>query len=104
MQYGCTAINLKLYCDGSGQKINLDKSMIFFRGKRELAMKNGVMAWLGMHNEALRETYLGMPTDVVRASIGTFGFLLGKAWKHMNIWPDRPLSHLRKEALLKTVI
>jgi hypothetical protein len=56
------------------------------------------MARLGM------QTYLGMPTDVVRASIGTFGFLLGKAWKQMNIWPDRRLSHLGKEALLKPVI
>jgi hypothetical protein len=78
MQYGCTAITLKLYCDGSGQKINLDKSMIFFRGKRDLAIKNGVMARLGMHNEALRETYLGMPTDEVRPPLELLVFSLAE--------------------------
>jgi hypothetical protein len=45
--------NLLLNCDGSGQKINLDKSTIFFGNRCELEVKNRVMATLGVHNEAL---------------------------------------------------
>jgi hypothetical protein len=52
--------------------------MIFFRGKRDLAIKNGVMARLGMHNEALRETYLGMPTDEVRPPLELLVFSLAE--------------------------
>jgi hypothetical protein len=59
---------------------------------------------LGVHNEALQEKYLGMPTEVGRAPIGTFAFLPDRAWKRMNIWSDRPLSRSGKEALLKAVI
>jgi hypothetical protein len=67
---------LKLDCDGSDQKINLDKSTIFFGNKCELEVKNRVMATLGVHNEALQETYLRMPTDVGHAPTGTLVFFL----------------------------
>jgi hypothetical protein len=62
------------------------------------------MATLGVHNEVLQGTYLGIPTDVGRAPIGTFGFLPDRAWKWMNVWSDRPPSRAGKETLIKAVI
>jgi hypothetical protein len=47
---------------------------------------------LGVHNEALQEKYLGMPTEVGRAPIGTFAFLPDRAWK-------RSLGQARKRCL-----
>jgi hypothetical protein len=38
---------LKTFCDGSGQKINLDKSTIFFGNHYGYGMTNGVMDRLG---------------------------------------------------------
>jgi hypothetical protein len=61
------------------------------------------MATLGVHNEALQETYLGMPTNVGRAPIRTFGFLPDRAWKRMNVWSDRPPSRAGKETLIRAV-
>jgi hypothetical protein len=58
---------LETYCGGSGQKINLDKSSIFFGSHCPVAIKSLVKQKLNVESEALQETYLGMPTDVGRS-------------------------------------
>jgi hypothetical protein len=55
---------LNTYCSGSGQKINLHKSSVFFGSHCNEQVKTTVMTRLGVQNEALQETYLGMPTHV----------------------------------------
>jgi hypothetical protein len=62
------------------------------------------MDQLGVLNEVLRDTYLGMPTAVGRSPTGSFKPILDRAWKCMNGWSDRPMSRAGKEALLKAVI
>jgi hypothetical protein len=44
---------LHTFCEGSGQKINLDKSSIFFGPRCSAVIKNDVMQKLGVHNAAL---------------------------------------------------
>ena len=44
---------LQLYCQGSGQKINLDKSSIFFGNGCPEVIKNEVKHSLGVFNESL---------------------------------------------------
>jgi hypothetical protein len=76
---------LRLYCDGSGQKINHEKSTIYFGNHCPIARNNGVMGIIGVHNEALQDSYLGKPTDVGRSPIGRFRFLTDRSWKRMMI-------------------
>jgi ribonuclease HI len=95
---------LSLYCQGSGQKINLEKSSVFFGLHCQEQVKADVMNRLGVHNEALQETYLGMPTGVGRSPTVSFRSLVERAWKHMNGWSDRPTSRSGKETLLKAII
>jgi ribonuclease HI len=95
---------LALFCEGSGQKINRDKSSIFFGPHCAEAVKTSVMDCLGVHNEALQDTYLGMPTDVGRSPRATFNFLFDRVWKKMNSLSDRPLSRKGKEIMIKAVI
>jgi hypothetical protein len=95
---------LNLYCQGSGQKINHDKSTIFFGNHCILATKERVMNSLGVHSEALQDSYLGMPTVVGRSPTATFSFLTDRMWKRVNCLSDRPLSRQGKEILLKSVI
>jgi hypothetical protein len=95
---------LQLYCEGFGQKINHDKSTIFFGNHCDGALKDSVKDSLGVHNEALHDTYLGMPTDVGNAPVNSFRFLTDRAWARMNKCSARPLSRKGKEVFIKAVI
>jgi hypothetical protein len=72
---------LKVYSEGSGQKINLEKSSIFFGCHCLDQVKNLVKAKLKVQSEILNDFYLGMPTSVGRSPTATFKFLLHKIWK-----------------------
>jgi hypothetical protein len=95
---------LTLYCEGSGQKINLDKSTIFFGNGCKEEVKNEVKQKLGVFNESLQESYLGMPTEVGRSPTLTFRYLYDKMWKRINGVSDRPMSRAGTEIFLKAVI
>ena len=95
---------LKLYCDGSGQKINLDKSSVFFGSHCDVLIKNRVKNSLGVQSEILNDKYLGMPTSVGRSPKVTFNFLYDMVWKRLNFVTDRPLSRAGNETFLKAVI
>jgi hypothetical protein len=95
---------LKTYCDGSGQKINLDKSSVFFGDHCADLIKNRVKSSLGVQSEILNDKYLGMPTSVGRSPTATFRFLHDMIWKRVNGVTDRPLSRAGKETFLKAVI
>jgi hypothetical protein len=95
---------LLLYCQGSGQKINIDKSSIFFGLHCDSQVKLDVMNRLGVNNEVLQETYLGMPTGVGRSPSGSFRPILDRVWKQLNSCSGRPMSRAGKETWLKAVI
>lgn len=55
---------LQTYSLGSGQRINLQKSSLYFSHHCSADIKQKVMDSLNVHNEALQSNYLGMPTYV----------------------------------------
>jgi hypothetical protein len=95
---------LKDYCDASGQKINLEKSSVFFGQHCPDQVKENVKNALEVQSEVLNDFYLGMPTSVGRSPAATFAFLYDKMWKYINGLSGRPLSRAGNEALLKAVI
>jgi hypothetical protein len=95
---------LQLYCDGSGQRINLQKSSIFFGTHCSNDIKQKVMEILEITNESFHDKYLGMPTHVGRSPIRTFNFLKEKVWHRIIGLSDRPPSWAGKEVLLKSVV
>jgi hypothetical protein len=94
---------LNTYCEASGQKINLQKSSIFFGTKCEDSVKVVVKNKLDVANEILQDTYLGMPTDIARAATASFKFLSDTVWKCVTSIVGRPLSRAGKETWLKSV-
>lgn len=94
--------SLQTYCDGSGQKINLQKSSIFF-GKNCSEQMKKVKHKLGVHDDTLQATYPGMPTWVGRSPMNCYIFLTSRLWKRLNGCRDRPLSRVGKEILVKSV-
>ena len=94
---------LDTYCVASGQKINLQKSSVFFGKGCQDDVKDSVKAALGVNNEILQDTYLGMPTDLARSISSSFQFLSDRVWKSVTRWTDRSMSRAGKEVMLKSV-
>ncbi|KAK1678101.1 hypothetical protein QYE76_038949 [Lolium multiflorum] len=88
---------LKSYCEASGQKVNLQKSSIFFGNKCQDSVKLMVKDKLEVSNEVFQDTYLGMPTEIVRATTASFKFLADRVWKRASSGSGRPLSRAGKE-------
>jgi hypothetical protein len=75
---------LLIYCNASSQRLNHDKSSIYF-GKKCLAnIKENIKVFLAVANESLNEKYLGLPSDVERSKNGAFGYLKEIIWKRLQ--------------------
>jgi hypothetical protein len=94
---------LDKYCLASGQRINRDKSSIFFSKKCPSATKEGIKAALDIQNETLDKKYLGMPTDVGRSRSGALKYLKDRIWNKIQGWLERFLSAGGKDVLIKSV-
>ncbi|KAK1650836.1 hypothetical protein QYE76_068641 [Lolium multiflorum] len=55
---------LESYCQASGQRINFDKSSVFFSKGCPESVRNEMKGIPDVPNETLNEKYLGMPSDV----------------------------------------
>lgn len=55
---------LSTYCHATGQRINLDKSLILFSPNSNSVVRQKCKAALGILSEAFSEHYLGLPTRI----------------------------------------
>jgi hypothetical protein len=94
---------LAAYCDASGQRINYDKSSIYFSKKCSKTSKEEIKGKVRVYNEALTERYLGLPTDVGRSKNGAFKYLKDQIWNKVQGWMEQCLSAGGKEVLIKSV-
>jgi len=62
----------------------MDKSSIHFAKGVSGGIREEIMETLDVHNEALSEKYLGMPTDVGTATNGAFKYLKDRVWKKVR--------------------
>jgi hypothetical protein len=67
---------LQVYEVSSGQKVNRDKSSVFFGKGCPAERRTELKASIGISCEALSEKYLGLPTVVGRSKEGAFKQLL----------------------------
>ena len=75
---------LHIYCQASGQRINMDKLSIHFAKGVSESTREVVMNALQVHNVALSEKYLGMPSDVGVSTNGAFKYLKDRVWKRVQ--------------------
>jgi hypothetical protein len=66
---------LNKYCDASDQRINLDKSSVFFSKGCPKERRASVKNILSVPNETLNEKYLGMPSDIGISTMGPSSIL-----------------------------
>ena len=95
---------LRQYEQASGQCINLQKSSIFFGKGTQDGMKSQLQNILGVHNEALAECYLGLPTLVGRSKDGTFRYVTECSKGKVDGLKGQGLSKAAREVLVKSVL
>ena len=73
----------------SRQKVNLEKSSIFFGRGCQNDVKDQLKTDIGIQSEALSERYLGLPTAVGRITSGTFEHIGERSRSKMQGWSER---------------
>jgi hypothetical protein len=95
---------LQEYEAASGQRVNLQKSSIFFGKGCADNIRNELKGIVGIGCEALSERYLGLPTMVGRSKDGAFKHLPERSWGKVQGWKGQGLSMEGKEILIKSVL
>ncbi|KAL9669643.1 hypothetical protein QQ045_007190 [Rhodiola kirilowii] len=88
----------------SGQKINLDKSEIFFGRNVAENVKRTISASLGVKQVETLSKYLGLPIAFGNNRTEMFKDIIGRVWKKMQGWKEKSLSIGGKEVLIKSIV
>jgi hypothetical protein len=95
---------LDIYHLASGQKVNKEKSAIFFSPCTSDTHREVVKQHLNIHIEAFSEKYLGLPTAVGKLTSEAFEYITESARSSVNGWAEKNLSYPGKEVLIKSVV
>ena len=83
---------LDLYESASGQKINTDKSSIFFSPNTSQELKDEVLSILGPMQDSSHTKYLGLPSIIGRSKKVVFAEIKDKICKKLAGWKSKLLS------------
>jgi hypothetical protein len=95
---------LQDYEISSGQKVNLQKSSLFFGPGCTQDQKAELKRNIGISCEALSECYLGLPTVVGRSKEGCFKYITERSWGKVKGWKGQGMSKEAKCILVKSVL
>lgn len=95
---------LTLYESCSGQKINLDKSSIFFSRNTKKEQKEAICEVLPGVTMQDHSKYLGLPLVLGRSKKSIFSYIKERVTKKIKSWKSKFLSAAGKEVLLKSVV
>ncbi|KAK6120464.1 hypothetical protein DH2020_045801 [Rehmannia glutinosa] len=102
------ASNLKfainLYEKISGQRINLEKSRVYFSPNTNANLISQILQRLGIPQVSSHGKYLGLPSVVGKSKREVFAAIKDKIWCKLQGWKERQLSQAGKEILIKSVI
>lgn len=87
----------------SGQKINLDKSAVFFSKNTSEANRRAICGVLNGIVEQRSSKYLGLPMVIGRSKKQVFSFIKDRVEQKVLNWKTQFLSAAGKEVMLKSV-
>lgn len=94
---------LELYETTSRQKINIDKSTVFFSQNTPLAVKDEVLTILGRMQDTSHSKYLGLHSLIGKSKNQVFAEIKERVGKKLSGWKGKILSMGGKEILIKAV-
>jgi hypothetical protein len=95
---------LQIYEKASGQKLNRDKTSVFFSKNTKEEAKELILSNAGVSSTRRYEKYLGLLALIGKSKVSAFTSIKGKVWDRINGWKERFLSQTGKEVLLKAVV
>jgi hypothetical protein len=104
MEWGNLQEILDIYEKASRQKLNRDKTSIFFSKNTKEEFKEYIASISGVSITSQFEKYLGLPAVVCQSRLRAFGGIKGRIWEQMQGWKETFLSQAGKEVLLKAVV
>ncbi|KAE8676050.1 hypothetical protein F3Y22_tig00111634pilonHSYRG00035 [Hibiscus syriacus] len=87
----------------SGQKVNLEKSTLYFSPRTRQECLDQISSVLGIGEVSDLGHYLGMPLHIGKNKINTFGYLKEKVSNRIDGWTKHLLSFGGREVFLKAV-
>lgn len=94
---------LQIFERSSGQKINKEKSSIFFSRNTDQGVKEVICSMLQFKEADANTTYLGLPNTIGRNKSMVLGFLKEIMQERVQGWDKNCLSRGGKELMLKSV-
>ena len=95
---------LAVYERGMGQKINREKTNIFFSSTTSHQTQTRIQQLLGVPAISQYEKYLGLPALVGWAKKRSFIYIKERVWKKLKGWKEKLLSVAGREFLIKAII
>ena len=95
---------LSLYEKASSQKLNREKTNIFFSKAMKEETKAKISNFLQVSKVREYEKYLGLPTVVGRNRKTFLNFIKERVWSKLQGWKEKLLSQAGREILLKAVV
>jgi hypothetical protein len=95
---------LEKYEAASGQKLNLNKTSVFFSRNTNVAKRQEITLLSGLQATQWYDKYLGLPALIGKSRVKSFKSIKDKVWNRLNSWKVKFLSQAGKEILLKAVI
>ena len=92
------------YESWSGQKINKDKTAVFFSKSTTDEAKSSIKNLFQVQKVKSYKKYLGLPSFVGRGKKTSFNYIKERVWKKLQGWEGKLLSRAGREVLIKSVI
>ena len=87
----------------SGQKINKEKTNVFFSKSTSSTLRQVIKDTLGVLKIQQFEKYLGLPSLVGRQKKASFNYIKERVWRKLQGWETKLLSQVGREILIKAV-
>ena len=94
---------LELYEATSGQKINVEKSSVFFNQNTPNDIKGEVLEILGPMQDTKHGKYLGLPSIIGKSKKDVFAEVKERVAKKLMGWKEKLLSIGGRKVLIKVV-
>jgi hypothetical protein len=92
------------YEAASGQKINREKTTLFFSKSTSRMDQKAIKQFLQVPALRSYETYLGLSSCMGRSKLQSFAYIKERVWSKLQGWKERLLSQAGREVLLKAVV